>query len=266
MLDGMSTWRGALIAVLLEGLVGVLVGTASASAASPTPPIVLSYVEGDLAGTTMVWSEDGKRLLGIIEYVQHRERETLHIKRLARFRDGSSDEDQAEVRVGDRLESISGRSIIRDTRGKSTVDIKIDVAGKRLTGFYLHDGKREAVNEEVDIGPGTYWGPLVNIALRNFDANAKDGKLVFQTVAPTPKPRVIDMELARVGPATVTRIAGGRVATTLFTLLPTVNFLIDPILQRFVPKTEFFVDAAKPPMLVRFAGPRNYAGQLMRLE
>ncbi|MEO8230368.1 MAG: hypothetical protein ABI628_11495, partial [Chloroflexota bacterium] len=141
----------------------------------------------------------------------------------------------------------------------------IDVAGKRLTGFYLDDGKRETVDEEADIGPGTYWGPLFNLALKNFDANADGDSLVFQTVAPTPKPRVIDMELKRVGRASITR-QGAKVAATRFTLLPTVNFLIDPILRRFVPQTEFFVDAGKPPMLVRFAGPRNYAGQLMRLE
>jgi hypothetical protein len=243
-----------------------LVAVTPAFAATPTPPIALTYVEGDLAGTTTMWSADGKRVLGIIEYVQHRERDRLHIKRIARFRDGSSDEDEADVRVGSHLESIGGRSIIRDRRGKPVVDIKIDVAGKRLTGFYLDDGKRNVVDEEVEIGPGTYWGPLFNLVLKNFAANASGATLVFQTVAPTPKPRVIDMELTRVGPATVTRIAGGKVAATRFTLLPTVNFLIDPILQRFVPKTEFFLDGGTPPMLVRFAGPRNYAGQPMRLE
>jgi hypothetical protein len=243
-----------------------VVGAAPALAASPTPPIALTYVEGDLGGTTTIWSEDGKRVLGAIEYRQLRKKDHLHIERIARFRDGSSDEDEAEVRVGERLESISGRSIIRDTHGKATVDIKIDVAGKHLSGFYVDDGKRVEVDEEADIGPGTYWGPLFNLALKNFAANAKGDTLVFQTVAPTPKPRVIDMELTRVGPATVARIAGGKVATTRFTLLPTVNFLIDPILQRFVPKTEFFMDAGKPPTMVRFAGPRNYAGQPMRLE
>jgi hypothetical protein len=172
---------------------GVLVVAAPVHAASPTPPIALAYIEGDVAGTTLIWSEDGKRVLGVIEYVQHREKDRLHVKRVARFRDGSSDEDEAEVRVGDRLETMGGRSIIRDTRGKPVVDLKIDVAGKKITGFYLDDGKREAVDEEADIGPGTYWGPLINLALKNFDANAKEGKLVFQTVAPTPKPRVIDM-------------------------------------------------------------------------
>lgn len=242
-----------------------LLGAANALAASPTPPIKLRYVEGDVAGTTTIWSEDGKRVTGIIEYRQHRKGDRLHITRIAHFRDGSSDEDEAEVRVGDHLESIAGRSIIRDTRGKAIVDLKIDVAGKRLSGFYLDDGKRVTVDEDADIGPGTYWGPLINFVLKNFDANAVDDKVVFQTAVPTPKPRVLNMELADAGPATLTR-TGGRVSAKRFTLLPTIHFLIDPIVRRFVPKTEFFLDAGKPPALVRFAGPRNYAGQPMRLE
>ena len=258
--------RSRSTAPLLTLLCWLLLGAPHAQAATPTPPITLAYVEGDLAGTTTIWSEDGKRVLGVIEYRQHLTGDRLHITRAAKFRDGSSDEDEADVRVGTHLESVRGRSIIRDRRGQPVVDVKIDVAGKRLTGFYLDDGKGNAVDEEVEIGPGTYWGPLFNLVLKNFAANASGDKIVFQTVAPTPKPRVIDMELTRVGPATVARIAGGKVATTRFTLLPTVNVLIDPILQRLVPKTEFFLDAGTPPMLVRFAGPRNYAGQRMRLE
>jgi len=242
----------------------LLSGTSTA-AADPTPPITLEYVEGDLAGSTTIWSEDGKRVMGFIEYRQHRQGDRLHITRTAHFRDGSSDEDEADVRVGPHLESISGRSIIRDAQGKPIVDLRIDVVGKRITGFYLDDGKREEVDEAADIGPGTYWGPLFNIVLKNFDANASGDSLVFQSILPTPMPRIVDLELTRAGAATVRR-TGGSIAVTRFTLLPTVNFLIDPILQRFVPKTEFFMDSGKPPALARFAGPRNYAGQPMRLE
>lgn len=234
-------------------------------AASPTPPIALAYVEGDLAGTSPIWSPDGKRRIGLVDYRQRREGNRLVITRAARFDDGSSDEDEAEVRVGDRLESIRGRMVIRDTRGKATVDVAIDVAKKRLTGFYVDDGKRVAVDQEADIGPGTYWGALFNLVLKNFEKNATDGTVTFQTVAITPKPRVLDMEFSRAGATTVDR-TGGAVKVTRFTLFPTVNFLIDPILRRFVPKTDFFMDDGKPAMLVRFDGPRNYTGVMMRLE
>lgn len=253
----------AALAVAVMAVAGT--GVAPARAASPTPPIALAYIEGDLAGTTPIWSPDGKRRIGLVDYRQRREGQRLLVTRTARFEDGSSDEDEAEVRVGERLESIRGRMVIRDTRGTATVDVAIDVGKKRLTGFYFDDGERVAVDQEADIGPGTYWGALFNLVLKNFEKNATDGTVTFQTVAITPKPRVLDMEFSRAGAIAVERL-GGSVKTTRFTLFPTVNFLIDPILRRFVPKTEFFLDGGKPPMLIRFDGPRNYTGVMMRLE
>lgn len=237
----------------------------SAAPAATTDPIKLTYLEGDYAGATTIWSEDGKRILGYVAYRQHRQGNRLKVERTAYFKDGSSDEDVAEAEVGDRLRALNSRSIIRNTRGKSVVDLRVDVAGKRVTGFYLDDGKKQTVDEELDIGPGTYIGPLYQFVVKNFAANAADGKVVVQSVVVTPKPRVIDMEFARDGDSTVTR-AGGTIKAERITLLPTVNFLVDPILQRLVPKTEFLVDDGHPPSLVRFTGPRNYAGQMMRLE
>jgi hypothetical protein len=228
-------------------------------------PIALKYLEGDYAGATTIWTEDGKRIIGFISYSQHRQGDHLKIERAAHFRDGSSDEDTAEVQVGDQLRAIGGRSIIRDTKGKPTMDLRIDVEKRHISGFYLDDGKREEVNEDVDIGPATYWGPLYMLVVKNFAANAADGKVVVQSVVSTPKPRIIDMEFQRGGNATVVR-TGGSIKTDRITLLPTVNFLIDPILQRLVPKTEFLVAPGEPPSLARFDGPRNYAGQMIRLE
>ena len=106
---------------------------------------------------------------------------------------------------------------------------------------------------------------MFNLVLKNFAANAADGKVVVQSVVTTPKPRIIDMEFQRDGNATVQR-TGGSIKADRITLLPTVNFLIDPILQRLVPKTEFLVAPGEPPSLARFDGPRNYAGQMIRLE
>ncbi len=228
-------------------------------------PISLKYLEGDYAGATTIWTEDGKHIIGFISYSQHRQGDHLKIERTAHFRDGSSDEDTAEVQVGDQLRAIGGHSIIRDTKGKPTMDLHIDVAARHLSGFYIDGGKREEVNEDVDIGPATYWGPLYMLVVKNFAANAADGKVVVQSVVSTPKPRIIDMEFQRDGNATVVR-TGGSIKADRITLLPTVNFLVDPILQRLVPKTEFLVAPGEPPSLARFDGPRNYAGQMIRLE
>jgi len=243
----------------------ILLLAAAPVVAEPTQPIGMQWVEGDYAGVTSIWSADGKKVIGTVSYHQYRDGDRLHVSRVARFADGSRDEDEAVVRVGRTLESISGRSRILDKRGRTTVDLRIDVAGRRLSGFYVEDGEKQTVDEEADIGPQTYWGPLYMLVLKNFAANAAGDTLVVQSILPTPKPRVIDMEFSRDGSARVQR-AGLTIEAERYTLLPTVNFLVDPILQRLVPKTIFLVDPGKPPLLARFDGPRNYQGQMMRIE
>jgi hypothetical protein len=248
----------------------VIAASASAAAAAaaerdPGAAIKLGWSEGDVAGLTTILSPDGAKPIGFVEYHQHRKGDRLEMVRVARFADGSSDEDQAEARIGPTLEALRGRSIIRNAHGAPTVDITIDVAGGHISGFYQDGDERENVDDRRALPPGTYWGPLIFIVLKNFDENADGDQLVFNTVAPTPKPRVLHMQLLRSGSTTLTR-PGGRLDVVRYSLRPTINWLIDPIIQRIAPETSFFVDSGRPPALARFSGPRNYGGQMMRLE
>jgi len=242
------------------------VGTPLAvSARDSGAPIELTWIEGDVAGMTSIFSADGKTLIGFVEYHQHRRGDVLEAVRVAHFKDGSSDEDRVEARVGKTLETLRGRTIIRNTRGKTTVDMKIDVVGGRVSGSAGLGKERQTYDDEVDLPAGTYWGPLVFVVVKNFDPNATDGRLVFRTVVPTPKPRVIDMELRR-GDGTVVRRLGGSLRVDRFILRPTINWLVDPIVRMFAPETQFLVQPGTPPSLARFQGPRNYAGQKIRIE
>ena len=243
----------------------VLTTAAAASAREAADPIALTWVEGDVAGYSRILAPDAQKTLGTVEYHQYRKGDVLEVVRVARFSDGSSDEDRATARVGKTLETVGGRSIIRDTHGKTIVDLTIDVAGGHITGFSGVGKDRETYDQRETLSPGTYFGPLIAIVVKNFDANATADKLVFQTVVATPKPRVLDMELTRKGPTTLAK-PGGPVEVTPVGMLPTVNFLVDPIIQRFAPETTFVMQGGKPPALVRFAGPRNYAGQKIIIE
>jgi hypothetical protein len=243
----------------------LLIAVEPALAREPGDPIRLQWMEGDLAGFTPILSQDGDRIIGFIEYHQRREGDRLEAVRVARFSDGSSDEDQVEARIGKTLEAVRGRSIIRDTNGVATVDITIDVAKGHIKGFSGLGKDREEYDEKVELPAGTYWGPLIFMVVKNFAQNSTDDKLVFRSVAPTPKPRVFDLELVREGNSVVVR-PGGKLDVEKFAMRPTINWLVDPIIQRLVPTTEFYVRTGEPPALARYEGPRNYAGHEIRLE
>ena len=228
-------------------------------------PIRLEWVEGDVAGTSSILSADGKSTIGFVDYHQRRRGDLLEAVRIARFSDGSSDEDRVEARIGGTLQTLNGRSLIRNAKGVATVDITIDVAGGHITGFSGLGDERETYDERVELPPGTYWGPLIFIVIKNFDKNASGDRLVFRTVAATPKPRVFDLEVLRQEQSSIRR-PGGKIDVVRFALRPTVNWLIDPIIRLFAPETNFLVQPGAPPAMARFDGPRNYAEQKIRIE
>jgi hypothetical protein len=236
-----------------------------AAARTSGDPIRVVWTEGDVAGTTTIYGPDRREQIGFVEYHQTRHGDRLSTVRVARFRDGSSDEDQAEARIGDTLEALSGRSLIRDPDGEVAVDLEIDVAGGRVRASWGHGDERHTSDEAMALPRGTYWGPLVFLVLKNFAANAEDGRVVFRTVAPTPRPMAIDMEIVREGDASIERL-GMKLATTSFRLSPTVHWTIDPLVRMIAPRARFWILPGDPPALARFDGPRNYARQEVVIE
>jgi len=236
----------------------LLVLPAAAAARSPGDPVRLVWVEGDVAGMSTIYGPDGGEPIGFIEYRQTRHGDRLSSVRIAHFRDGSSDEDSADARVEGTLEALAGRTIIRDADGVPAVDLTIDVAGGHIAASWGRGARRRTLDERVALPKGTYWGPLIFIVLKNFDANAEDGRLVFRTVAPTPRPRALDLELVR-GPRTVLERTGTHLATHRFELGPTIHWTVDPLLRLVLPRAIFWMLPGEPPALARFTGPRNYA-------
>lgn len=254
-----------LVARLLFAIATVsLVAVRPAAAFEAGDAIRLAWQDGDLAGMSAISSPEGEAI-GFVEYRQHRSADLLTIFRLARFSDGSSDEDHATVRIGKTLQTLRGRSIVRNTKGVPTVDVTIDVDGGRISGFAGVGDEREDYDKQVELPPGTYWGALISLVAKNFDINATDGNLVFRSVICTPQPRVFDMELHRQDGRRLKR-PGGSMVTMHLALRPTVNWLVDPIIRAFAPDTSFFLQPGAPPALARFEGPRNYAGQKIRIE
>src|SRR5438034_5916248 len=195
-----------------------------------------------------IYGPDGGEPIGLIEYRQTRHGDRLSSVRIAHFRDGSSDEDTADARVEGTLEALAGRSIIRDADGVSVADVAIDVAGGRLRGSWGRGSRRRTLEERVTLPKATYWGPLIFIVLKNFDANAEDGRLVFRTVAPTPRPRVLDLELAG-GPRAWLGRTGPAFTTPPLEPARTFHCPCVPVLGHRLPRAPFWILPGRRPPL-----------------
>jgi hypothetical protein len=243
----------------------VLALARAAAARDAGEPIKLAYDEGDVAGIVSIFAKEGNDPIGIVQYTQRRKGDTIEAKRIAFFNDGSSDEDSAVAKVGKTLRTVRGESIIRDTAGQPIVDMHVDVGQGRVWGFYGQGEERTEFDEHGNVPAGTYFGPLINLVLKNFDANAAGGKVVFHTVVPTPSPRKLDMEVSRGDSSTIQR-PGHPVAVVQYVMRVTLNPILNPLVHMMTPDTMFFQTTDSPPAMVRFAGPRNYAGKEIRIE
>jgi hypothetical protein len=252
------------LAACAFAFVGLLAGEARAREAGD--PIVLQFEEGDVGGLQTVFADGSERPIGTVEYRQRRDGALLETLRVARFADGSSDEDLAIARiVKGRLEAVRGHQIMRNAEGEETVEVRIDVERGRIRGRWGPPDDRQSLDEKVELPAGTYWGPLVFIVLKNFEANAEDGRLVFHTVAPTPRPRRLDLELVAGEVATLER-PGLAFKAEHFQLRPTFHWIIDPLLALLVPDTSFWTVPGEPPGLALFEGPRSFGGQRIVLR
>jgi hypothetical protein len=262
---GLALRRSARRRPSAHALVLLVLAATVARGATASEPIRLTFSEGDVSGFTDISDPETGRSLGLVEYTQRRHENLLSVLRVARFLDGSSDEDFAEARVGDTLQAIRGRSIIRDPDGTPIAEVHIDVAGGRIHGSWGRGDDRAELDEPVALPPRTYWGPLIFLALKDFAANAEEGRVTFRTVALTPRPRVFDLEIVRADETHLER-GGIRLAVVRYSLAPTVHWLLDPVIHRFLPESSFWMRAGEPPALVRYEGPRNFARQPVRIQ
>ena len=228
-------------------------------------PVRLVWDEGDVAGVTSIYGPEGGDPIGFVEYRQTRRGDVLSCVRVARYRDGTSDEDEATARVSGTLEAVAGRSIIRDRDGEAAVEVTIDVAGGRLQGAWGRGPDRHTLDRRIALPRATYWGPLIFLVVKNFDANAEGDRVVFHTVAPSPRPIEIDMELVRGARSRLER-AGSTFDALRLELRPTVHWALDPVIHLVLPQATFYLLPGDPPALARFAGPRNYTRQPIRIE
>jgi len=68
------------------------------------------------------------------------------------------------------------------------------------------------------------------------------------------------------GDATTIARAGHPVPVNEYVMRVTMNPILNPIVHMVAPETNFFQTRDTPPAMMRFAGPRNYAGQEIRIE
>ena len=243
-----------------------LVGASGLATPSPAAagPVSVRYLEGVTHGYLVLRNAGGETLADgdLLQVVKP---DGVDSRLLFRFRDGSV-YDETVVFTQQKVFTLVRYHLIQ--RGP-TFPEEMEVKMERKTGRYEVRSRRggdepETVTGELDLAPDVYNGMIIML-LKNL---AKGVTETVRNVAFTPKPLVIQLELASVGEETV--MAGDRkVEATHFVMTPKLGLLRSAaaaVLGKTPPNYHCWVVTSGLPAFVAIDGPLYTGGPIWRIE
>ena len=229
----------------LSGLVALLL----VLTAMPALAVELRYPQGDLHGFPSMSDESGK-LIADGELTQKRKGDRLFVHAVWRFKDGRVAEEDDVLRTRPELSQESFRWVER--RGKEELRrAQVDFRTGKASFSRREDGKPKTWEEELDLPRGkAFTGYATALAASQLrDAlSEKDARRSLTFVAFTPKPRTVELEIAR-APGARIRAAGRELSADLFTLHPKIPFPLSIVAN--APDSHLWFTHASPPALLR---------------
>ena len=159
-------------------------------------PVAVRYREGVVHGFLVLRALNGQILAdGDLNQVERGGRVTS--KLVFRFRDGSYHEETAVFSQSHYFQLITNHLVQRGPSFSHPIDMSIDTSQRHVTVRYRDDnGKEKVADERMDLPPDLANG-LISILLKNVPPSGQS--VTLSTVAATPKPRLVKLEIMRLG-------------------------------------------------------------------
>lgn len=179
----------------------LLVASASASAES----VPVHHVEGLIHGFLALHTANGE-LVASGEALQHARGDVVTSRLSIHFHDGSTADETTVFRQNGRFRLVSEHLVQKGPFFKIPMDFSLDAVKGDVIVKYTEDGKEKSLEERVDPLPDDLANGLVAIVMKSVTEGTAMTSLSL--VIPTPKPRVVKLEIT---PAGAERLAvGGR--------------------------------------------------------
>jgi hypothetical protein len=255
----MSFTRAAMLSLLV--LVTVLLWPRPLAAA----PVPVRFVEGTMHGF-LVLRTVNSILIASGDLLQVGRGGEVKSRMVFRFKDGSVF-DETVVFTQQRVFTMQSYHLVQ--RGPVfTEDTEISLeraSGKYRVKTKAHkDGREEVLDGTLDLPPDVYNG-MVFIVTKNLPKRASE---TVHVVAFTPKPRLIQLELAPAGEHHV--LVGELTKTAVhYVFKPQLGIglkLFATLLGRVPPDSHAWIITDEVPAFVRFEGPLYTTGPVWRIE
>jgi hypothetical protein len=234
----------------------------STSFASDVP---VRYPEGVLTGFLVLRNISGKRIAdGDLAQTLQGDRVTLHLA--FKFLDGSSYDEVTVLTQQGSFRLLSDHIVQKGPSFDPEMDASIDVAAGKVSVHSMDKkGKKEQYDESMSLPPDLANGILFTL-LKNIDPHAATTNVPY--VALTPKPRLVQFEIAAQNEQTVS--AGSHRYPALHFLLKIeiggITGVVAKVVGKQPPDSDAWTLKSDAPVFLAMQGPLYSGGPIWRIE
>lgn len=227
--------------------------------------IAVRQREGLVHGFLVLHTLDGNHLAdGDLVQVARGNRVTTQL--VYHFKDGSLHHETATYSQSGSFRLLSYHLVQKGPAFKSQMDFSIDALSGQVTIRHSgDDGKEEVISERPKLPPDIANGIVLTI-LKNIRPETPRTTVSF--VAPTPKPRLVKLQIVPQGEEPFTTGGARRTAMKYAVKvdLGGVSGLVAPLLGKQPTDTHVWILQGQAPAFVKFEGALYLGGPIWRIE
>jgi hypothetical protein len=227
--------------------------------------VPVRYREGRIHGFLVLRDLEGK-LLASGSLIQSSAGNRVTAELSFRFKDGSVHQETAVYSQSRTFQLLTYHLLQKGRAFKRSMNLSLTTSTGQVAIKYTDDdGKEKAIDEHVDL-PADLANGMVPTLLGDIDPKVE--KTTLSMLVPTPKPRVVKLEISPLGEDSFA--VGGSPAKALRYVVKVhiggINGVIAPIIGKQPPDTYVWMIRGKAPGFLKSEGPLFQDGPVWRIE
>jgi hypothetical protein len=227
-------------------------------------PVPVRFREGLVHGFLALRTLEGK-IIADGDLYQTPRGNTITSRLTFRFRDGSFQEETVVFTQGRDFRLVSDHLVQKGPSFPRALDMRVDAGGHVVVRYTDDEGKEKVEEEQMELPPDVANG-LVLTLLKNLPADGPP--IEVGMVVPTPKPRLVTLQISRGGVDSFRIGASGRRATryVVDVHIGGVTGAMAHVIGKDPPDTMVWILGGEAPAFIRSEGPMFADGPIWRID
>lgn len=248
----------------LAGAVWLLLAGQLGGGSLPAESVAVLHPEGVVRGFLFLKSLDGV-VIANGDLTQDSRSDRVTSRLVFRFKDGSLQDETSVFSQEGRFRLLSSHLVQRGPSFPNPIEVWVDAGSGVVRVRHRKGGKEETLEERMELPPDLANGMVLTL-LKNIVPGAEP--TTVSMLAATPKPRLVELEITRVGEERFSVGAASYPATRFRVHIEIGGLagLVAPLVGKQPKDTDVWILGGDAPGFVKAEGPFYQGGPVWRME